>query len=134
MPKNTMQTLEKIVHHGSRQGKETGWALWPGFTMAHFTDGTTKYFREGTSQDRIIAALNSDGIDTQAFIASCEKARKANSYPDKPEAVEGKYQHGYGYEVPIELGEWSWSTTFGRWGRIAKFSDGWHGYTFPKTF
>lgn len=53
------------------------------------------------------------------------------SYPPKPEGVT-EYYHNYGYEVPVALGAWSWSTAFNRWGRIVTFADGWTGHTYPK--
>ena len=38
-----MKKLVNVVLHGSRQGRVTGWQLWPGFAVAHFNDGTQKY-------------------------------------------------------------------------------------------
>lgn len=60
-------------------------------------------------------------------------APTVQGYPEKPESAT-EYQAGWGYEKPVALGEWSWSTTFGRWGRIVKFACGWEGYTWPKTW
>jgi hypothetical protein len=54
------------------------------------------------------------------------------TYPDKPKSE--LYYHNYGYEKPVALGKWDWSTTFNRWGRIVTFSDGWHGFTYPKIY
>ena len=53
-----------------------------------------------------------------------------NAYPPKPEAE--LYQHHYGYEKPVWLGDWSWSCDFNRWSRLVTFADGWHGYSYPQ--
>lgn len=58
---------------------------------------------------------------------------RIREYPPKPENAT-HYQHRYGYEIPMWLGKWEWSCTFGQWGRIVGFYDGWHGYTWPKTW
>lgn len=53
-------------------------------------------------------------------------------YPAQPEG-ELKYLFtNYGYEYPIEVRQWIWSTTFGTWGRVVKFANGLVLYTFPQ--
>lgn len=42
------------------------------------------------------------------------------------------FQHNYGWEEPTAIGQWQWTTTFGRWSALCTFKDGWHGYTYPK--
>ena len=69
-------------------------------------------------------------VDTGNLKGSAFTERELPGYPPKPEAE--LYQHGYGWEKPVDLGDWSWSNTFGRWSRLVTFADGWHGYTFPK--
>lgn len=53
-------------------------------------------------------------------------------YPDIPDAA--LFQHRYGFEEPAEVHGWEWSTTFGRWSALVTFDDGWHGFTFPRTW
>ena len=122
-----MKTLKTYVMHGSQMCKRTGYQLWPGYVMAHFTDGTSQYFTESARLPEFKAA----GIDCAEFEVRQAAADKANAYPEKPTSE--LYQHNYGYERPTELGAWSWSVTFGRWSRLVTFSDGWHGYTFPQS-
>ena len=52
-------------------------------------------------------------------------------YPAIPKNAE-LYYHNLGYEKPIHLGEWGWSTTFARWGRTVTFADGHTFFTWPK--
>jgi len=55
------------------------------------------------------------------------------SLPDIPEAE--LFQCGTGsYAAPVEVHGWQWSTTFGRWSALCTFADGWHGFTYPKTW
>lgn len=63
---------------------------------------------------------------------SDEVLRKA--YGKIPAAVGGKFQHNYGHELPVAVHGYQWSTTFGRWGALVTFADGWHGYTYPATW
>lgn len=51
------------------------------------------------------------------------------NYPDKPNTK--YYQHNYGSEIPMILGRWQWSSTFGSWSRLVLFYDGWNGFTYP---
>jgi hypothetical protein len=55
------------------------------------------------------------------------------SYPEIPYHAE-LFQHNYGYEKPLKIHSWQWSTTFGKWGALVTFEDGWHGYTYPKLW
>lgn len=126
-----MIELLRIESHGSRQGRSTRWQRIPGYVEAHLTNGGVRRFPEGTLTVAVFAALRADGISTDAFEARRREAEKAIGYPDKPTGVE-LYQYHYGYEKPISLGEWCWSSTFGRWARIVTFADGWTGVTYPK--
>jgi hypothetical protein len=55
------------------------------------------------------------------------------AYPAIPtEATE--FQSNYGYEVPVAVHDWQWSVTFGRWSALVTFKDGWHGWTYPKSW
>lgn len=57
--------------------------------------------------------------------------RDAVSYPPIPDSVE--FQNlNYGYDVPVTVHGWQWSTTFNRWSALVTFADGWHGFTYPK--
>ena len=123
-----MNVLTKIVLHGSEQSKRTGWAVWPGFSMAHFADGTHRYFPEGVDIDTILSVLTREGADVSACIPV-----PLPGYPPKPEAAT-EYQSGWSYEKPVSLGDWEWSSTFGRWGRHVTFANGWSGFTWPKTW
>jgi hypothetical protein len=77
-------------------------------------------------------------VTQEALTELEERAKKQREesilyhYPDKPEGQ--FYQHHYGYEQPEWLGDWQWSTTFGRWSRLVRFADGWEGYSYPRTF
>ena len=42
------------------------------------------------------------------------------------------FLHGYGYEKPTTIHGYEWSSTFNQWGALVTFSDGWHGFTYPK--
>lgn len=117
--------------HGSQQSARTNWQLWAGFTLAHLSNGTTRFFPEGISIDSIIKKLTKSEVSTANYLKNQALALKNMAYPSRPIDAE-LYLHDWGYEKPVELGEWEWSTDFGRWGRIVKFADGWHGYTFPK--
>ena len=44
------------------------------------------------------------------------------------------FTHHYGYEKPVTIHKWSWSVDFGRWSALVTFQDGWHGWSYPKTF
>lgn len=127
-----MKTLDKIILHGSQFGKHTGYHTWPGFVMLHFTDQSTKYCGD-ISHNEALAQAKQLGVDCSEYERKAAEWEKAHSYPPKPESAE-LYQHNYGYQKPTALGEWQWSTTFGRWGRIVTFADGWNGLTWPKTF
>ena len=98
--------------------------------MLHFTDGTTRYLAE-CGFDSALAQAEALGVDCSEFKRRQSEAAKLLSYPAKPDHAE-LYLHNYGYEKPVELGAWDWSCTFGRWGRIVTFSDGWRGFTYPK--
>jgi hypothetical protein len=52
------------------------------------------------------------------------------AYGKIPDASE--FWHNYGYEVPETVHGWEWSTTFNKWSALVTFSDGWHGYTYPR--
>ena len=43
-----------------------------------------------------------------------------------------EFQHHYGYEEPVTIHRWEWSTTFSRWSALVTFKDGWHGFSYPK--
>lgn len=119
--------------HGSQCSRRTGWQTWPGFTLAHLSDGTTRYYPEGNGIAAIVADLPIGGISVENFLRESVRGMLAQySYPPRPECAK-LYQSATGYAVPVELGAWSWSSTFGRWGRIVTFADGWHGYTYPRV-
>lgn len=128
-----MKSLVKMEFHGSECSRRTHWQTWPSWGLLHFSDGTTYYLPNG--QDFELAGLNTAkalGVDTSDYERKRAEFEKSNSYPPKPESAE-LYQHDYGYEKPVELGNWQWSTTFGRWGRFVRFADGWSGFTYPKV-
>lgn len=55
------------------------------------------------------------------------------SLPDIPAAE--YFQHNMaGYEKPVEIHGWQWSSTFGKWSALVTFANGWHGFTYPKTW
>ena len=58
------------------------------------------------------------------------KRARPEDHPVIPEA--DLFYHNWGYEKPVVVYGWQWSTTFGRWSALVTFSDGWHGYTYPK--
>ncbi len=117
-------SLVKIVSHGAEQSKRTNWARWPGFNLAHLSNGKTRYFPENTSQADILKALQFIGVNTIAYEKQCAQWKKALDYPPKPKAINGLYQHNYGYSKPVNLDRWEWSVTF---------EDGWQGFTYPKV-
>lgn len=125
-----MKTLSKIVLHGSECSKRTGWQTLAGFAMLHFADGSTQFMGDVSYNEALTRAKES-GVDTVGFERQCAAWEKAHSYPAKPESAE-LYQHNRGYEKPVELGEWQWSTTFGRWSRLVTFVDGWKGFSYPQ--
>lgn len=125
-----MKTLANIVLHGSECSRRTAWRTWPGFTTLHFADGSTKYLAQ-CGFDSAVEQAKAMGADTADFERRMAEAERRLVYPPKPEHAT-EYQHGYGYEVPVDMGKWEWSVTFGRWSRLVTFADGWHGYTFPK--
>lgn len=45
-----------------------------------------------------------------------------------------EFQKDYGFETPVAIHGWQWSTTFGQWGALVTFANGWRGYTYPKLF
>lgn len=53
------------------------------------------------------------------------------SLPDIPAATHFQGSTG-SYDIPVTVHGWEWSTTFGRWGAVCTFADGWHGLTFPR--
>jgi hypothetical protein len=129
-----MSKLLKLEFVGSQQSKATGWTLRPGFGLIHLSDGKTIYLRESDAcENRALAIARERGIDTSEYDQSRAKWEREHSYLPKPESAT-EYQHSWGFEKPVNLGEWQWSTTFGRWGRIVTFADGWTGYTWPKTW
>ena len=130
-----MPSLLSIHSFGSEQSKRTGWLRWPGFSHANLSDGTRRTFSEKESLNSILLQLDSAGISTADFRAKMEARRVADyaaTNPGPRELAAEEYQHHYGYEKPVSLGDWSWSTTFGRWSRLVTFADGWHGYTYPR--
>lgn len=54
-----------------------------------------------------------------------------DSYGMIPDAEFFQSARGYGYQKPISVFGWSWSTTFNCWRALVKFDDGWEGYTSP---
>lgn len=44
------------------------------------------------------------------------------------------FQNGFKWEKPVKVHDWSWSGTFGAWAALVTFADGWHGYSYPKTY
>ena len=70
---------------------------------------------------------------TLAFARPMSDVPNTAGLPPKPEAAT-EYQSGWSYEKPVALGDWEWSSTFGRWGRNVTFANGWSGYTWPKTW
>lgn len=123
-------TLKSIELHGGHQSKATGWMFRPGFVLLKFTDGTHRYMGD-ISYNEALEKTKVSGVDCDDFEKLQADAEKARSYPPKPESE--LYYHNYGYEKPVELGEWCWSITFSRWGRSVKFADGWDGFTWPQS-
>ncbi len=56
------------------------------------------------------------------------------AYGKIPVAVDGKFQHNYGADVPLAVYGWQWSQSFGRWSALVLFEDGWRGFTYPRTW
>ena len=130
-----MPSLITIHSFGSQQSRATGWLRRPGFTRANLSDGTSRTFSERDSCDDILRQLDAVGVSTADFRAKIEAQRAADyaaTHPGPRELAAEEYQHFYGYEKPVSLGAWSWSTTFGRWSRLVTFADGWHGYSYPR--
>lgn len=130
-----MKTLSTVHFVGSQQSRRTGWMRAPGYARADFTDGTSLHFAENKNLPAILSECKAAGVDTAQFEAAMDARRMADyaaSHPGEKEMAAELYQHNYGYEKPVALGHWSWSTTFGRWSRLVTFADGWHGYTYPK--
>ena len=52
---------------------------------------------------------------------------------DRPACpVDSQYfQHGYGYDLAIEVMSWSWSEYFGRWSAYVLFYNGDKVHTYP---
>lgn len=130
-----MKTVKHFNEVGSRFGKATGWRHFPGYWEVTFTDDTriTVPLSAKKENESLLDYLDSKGYDTEALRKEIRQHMRATGYPDKPEVDNDLYQHNYGYEKPIELLEWQWSSTFGRWGRMVKFADGWFGFTYPKV-
>lgn len=55
-------------------------------------------------------------------------------YPAIPTGATLFLNDRLGYEQPITIHRWEWSTTFGCWGALCTFANGWHGFTYPKHF
>lgn len=66
-------------------------------------------------------AIATDAIARETYGKDWERVKDAELF-----------QHNYGYEKPVEIHGFQWSTTFWRWSALVTFSDGWHGYTWPK--
>jgi len=121
--------LESITMHGEHW--KNGFR-YPGFAMAKLADGRQIFFPESEAfQNAVISGCRQRGIDCADFLAKQAEANKARSYPEKPKA--DLWQRDYGYQ-PAEVIKWDFSTTFGRWGALVRFADGFECYTFPKTF
>lgn len=128
-------SVTAIHMHGSQFGKHTGYQTWKGFSMAHLSDGSTRWFPADHAINGTLDALDKLGVSTASFRAKQEAQRLADyaaTHPGEKELAAELYQHNYGHEKPVALDRWSWSTTFGRWSRLVTFADGWHGYTYPK--
>lgn len=54
-------------------------------------------------------------------------------YGKIPQAIEGLFQYNLGWQVPVTIKHWKWSTTFNRWSAFVLFDNQWEGYTYPKT-
>jgi hypothetical protein len=65
-------------------------------------------------------------LDREAYNAR----RDSLSYPPIPDATE--FLNRYGYEAPVKVRYWDWSTTFGQWGALVEFADGRVVFTYPK--
>ena len=63
---------------------------------------------------------------------SFNNQRDQFSYPPIPKAE--FFLNGYGYEKPAKVHGWEWSTTFNKWSALVTFANGWHGFTYPKTY
>lgn len=133
-----MKTLISITYPSSEFGKRTGYQAWRTPAYVTDSDGARHFFdskqlpdgKGTTFEDLAYAYCAANGIDATEYKRKRAEWEKAHSYPPKPKSAE-LYQHNYGHEKPVKLGEWQWSTTFGRWGRIVTFADGWHGFTYP---
>ncbi len=124
----TNKELVSIQLVGSQFGSHTGWQGWRGFVRVDFTDLTFTTRPEEGAIFGTLAALEKEGVDVREFKRRMVRAELAGTYPPKPEHAE-EYQHDG--TKPVALGAWQWSSTFGRWSRLATFADGWHGVTFP---
>lgn len=85
--------------------------------------------------------------DQRSSVAGCRMHRRGDdgfplgadgvmrdAYGKIPVAADGKFQHNYGTERPIAIRGWAWSEAFRRWGALVTFADGWHGFTWPRTW
>lgn len=60
--------------------------------------------------------------------------RDALSYPPIPASADQFQTPRSGFDSPVFIHGWNWSTTYGRWTALVTFADGWHGWTSPKTW
>lgn len=54
------------------------------------------------------------------------------NYPPIPLATKFQDNEGYGYREASEIHGWQWSETFGRWGAVVSFPNGWRGLSWPE--
>lgn len=105
---------------------------YSGWNTCHLSDRSTKW-RSSESCYASADAMDALGISTADYRAKLGIASQPYGPPVEL-ALATDYQNGYGWQRPMWLGSWEYSVTFGRWGRIVGFYDGWQGCTWPKVF
>jgi hypothetical protein len=71
--------LDKLISHGSRFGKHTGYHTWPGFIVAHFTDGTKKYLGD-ISINEALERLQTLRVECTEFNRKRARARQVRKH------------------------------------------------------
>lgn len=127
-----MKTLQTVELVGSRQCRATNWQLRAGYAQAVLTDGSRIYCGD-VGIDAAVTMAESQGVNCADFKARLAKAcARFEPSPEERDATEYQDRLG-GYSVPVMLGGWEFSHTFGRWGRFVTFrNDDGPTFTYPK--
>ena len=101
----------------------------PGFSLWKFEDGRSLHVPSDSTRTWVRYYVTKDTYRLWCLGREIEQFEVYKS-PPAPEGVR-RYQHTYGWEEPLNLGAWGWSTTFGEWGRTVTFRDGTTTHTWP---